>query len=56
MCSRTFGPAMKPSLFTCPITNIVVLPSLASCISFMVQSFTCPTLPAGEFSSSLYRV
>ena len=56
MCSSTLGPAMLPSLLTCPITNTVTPCPFATCISAMVQSFTCPTPPAGESSSSLYSV
>ena len=56
MCSSTLGPAMLPSLLTWPMTNTVTPCPLASCISAMVQSFTCPTPPAGASSSSLYRV
>ena len=56
MCSSTLGPAMEPSLFTWPMTNTVTPCPFASCISAMVQSFTCPTPPAGESSSSLYSV
>ena len=47
---------MEPSLFTWPMTNTVTPWPLASCIRAMVQSFTCPTPPAGESRSSLYRV
>ena len=52
MCSSTFGPAMEPSLLTWPITNTVIPCPFASCMSAIVQSFTCPTPPAGESSSS----
>ena len=56
MCSNTLGPAIEPSLLTWPMTNTVMPCPFASCIRAMVQSFTCPTPPAGESISSLYSV
>ena len=56
MCSRTFGPAIAPSLLTWPMTNAVIFMVFASCITAMVQSFTWPMLPGAEAMSLLYIV
>ena len=52
MCSRTFGPAIAPSLFTCPTTKTVIPVDFASCISSIVHSFTCDTLPGEDVLSA----
>ena len=50
MCSSTRGPAIAPSLVTCPTRSVVTPRSLATRISRAVHARTWPTLPgrAGE--------
>ena len=56
MCSKTFGPAILPSLLICPInmTGIEVLfPKL---ISSAVQVFSCVILPCNESTVFVVKV
>src|SRR6476661_9898011 len=55
-CSSVFGPAIEPSLVTCP-TRMTAMPSpLARSIRRSVASRTWPTLPAAPSSSSIVAV
>ena len=56
ICSRTFGPAIEPSLLTWPMTKTVMFRPFASCIRAIVQSLTCVMLPGGLSNAPLYMV
>ena len=56
ICSSIFGPAIEPSLFTCP-TRITDTPSfLALPINAIADSRTCETLPGEEDEYGVYIV
>ena len=52
ICSRTFGPAMLPSLLICPITNVVKPFSFVRRIIDIVHSRTWLMLPGAELTSA----
>ena len=56
MCSKTLGPAMFPSLVTCPIIIVVIFLDLHTLIICDVISLTWLTLPAAAEISSEYIV
>ena len=56
MCSNTFGPAMLPSLFICPIRMMGVLVSLAYLSNDAAHSLTCDTLPGEDSMASVDMV
>ena len=56
MCSSTRGPAIMPSLVTCPITNTEIPEDLARSRSRLEHSRTCETDPADESISAMYTV
>ena len=56
MCSSTFGPAIAPSLLTCP-TSITGTPQALACLVIIsAHSLTCDTLPGEELTESLLMV
>ena len=56
MCSKTFGPAIAPSLLTWPIIKVVISSDFASFKSAFVHSLTWETLPGIEEDSGLLMV
>ena len=55
-CSSVFGPAIVPSLVTCPARITAVPVAFAYAMRRTVASRTCPTLPAAPSSSSTVAV
>lgn len=56
MCSSTFGPAIAPSLLTCPTMKTGTSMLLAMPMSTWVHSRICVTLPADEVSAARFIV
>src|SRR6185295_1489245 len=52
MCSSTRGPAIAPSLVTCPISSSAVPARLAWRVSCAAHSRTCATEPGADWSVS----
>ncbi|GFP26421.1 diadenylate cyclase, partial [Candidatus Hakubella thermalkaliphila] len=55
-CSKMRGPAMLPSLVTCPMIIVVSPSSLASLINLRALSLTWSILPGEELASGVYIV